>query len=126
MTTLRYPRVWWSLGWLLVAGVCFGSLLPGNLLPTPDVSDKVQHAGSYFLLMVWFSGLFSRGRDVLAVAVLLFLLGLLLDILQGAFTRRTFDLLDVAANGGGILIGFVLARLVLAGWCERVERLFPV
>lgn len=127
MATLRFPRLWWSLGWLLVAAVCVSSLVPGQMLPLQGYNDKVLHATTYCALMLWFSGLYIRSRSLLAVAGFLFLLGLSLDIAQGVATSyRTFDLLDIAANGGGILVGLVLARLVFAGWCERIERIFPV
>jgi hypothetical protein len=58
---------------------------------------------------------------------MLLLLGVALDVAQGVATStRTFDLWDIAANGGGILVGLALAWIYFAGWCERVERLFPV
>ena len=120
---LRLRWLWWSLGVLLVVGVCVGSLLPGEIVIVPlSVGDKWLHAGSYLLLMVWFGGIYHTRRH-LAVAGVLFALGLVLDILQGTVRSRTFDLLDVAANAVGILVGLVLARSLLAGWCHRVERL---
>jgi VanZ family protein len=126
MLKLRIPWLWWGCGWLLVAGVSFGSLMPGRYIPIAIPSDKLLHAGTYFILMLWFSGLYKRHRDVAVVGVLLFALGLLLDISQGSFTRRTFDMLDVAANGGGILVAWIIARVALTGWCDRIERLFVV
>jgi len=109
------------LGWLLVAGVCVGSLLPGTSLPSFHVQDKVLHAGSYFLLMIWFAGLYERKRHIFIAAVLA-LLGLGLDALQSGVSTRSFDLLDVAANTGGILVGWIVSVSLLEGWCQRVER----
>lgn len=127
MAALRFPRVWWTLGWLLVIAVCVASLVPGEALPLENYNDKVLHATTYCGLMLWFSGLFVRVRALLAVAAMVFLLGVLLDVAQGVATPyRTFDVFDIAANGGGILLGLVLARLVFAGWCERIERILPV
>jgi VanZ family protein len=111
-----------TLGWLLVVGVCAGSLLPGSNMPALHVGDKVLHAGSYFLLMVWFAGLYERRRHVF-IALVLVLLGLALDALQGSVSRRSFDLLDVAANAGGIAVGWVVSVSLLEGWCQRIERL---
>jgi hypothetical protein len=122
---LRHPRLWWTLGWVLLLGVCVGSLLPGPQLAELDVGDKWLHAGSYFVLMVWFGGLYDRGRQVL-VAFLLVLLGLGLDVLQGGTATRTFDWLDVAANAGGVLAGLALTSSVLSRWCHRVEALLPI
>lgn len=123
MLKLRFPWVWWSLGWLLVVGVVFGSLLPGHLVANVSPGDKLLHAGSYFVLMLWFSGLYSRRRYVV-VALLLLVLGLVLDLAQNFSASRTFDLRDVAANAGGILVGLLLARFVSGGWCQRVEQFF--
>ena len=123
MLKLRFPVVWWSLGWVLVAGVIFGSLLPGRLLVNIAPTDKLLHAGSYFVLMLWFSGLYPRKRYAL-IALMLLALGLALDLAQGFSSSRMFDMRDVAANAGGILVGLLLARLVFGGWCQRVEQLF--
>jgi hypothetical protein len=43
---LRFPWFWSTLGWLLLAGVGIGSLMPGNQLPTAFFQDKLVHAGS--------------------------------------------------------------------------------
>lgn len=110
-----------ALGWLLVAGVCAGSLLPGSSMPSFRVGDKLLHAGSYFLLMIWFAGLYERKRHVL-IAVVLVVLGFALDVLQGSVSRRTFDMLDVAANAGGIAVGWIVSVSLLEGWCQRIER----
>ena len=123
MLPLRYPWVWWSLGWLLVLGVVFGSLLPRVWMPDFTSSDKFMHSGSYLVLMLWFSGLYRRERH-LAIALLLFVLGLVLDVSQSLSPYRTFDWRDVAANAGGILVGLLLSRFALEGWCRRVEQLF--
>jgi VanZ family protein len=123
MLPLRYPWLWWSLGWLLVAGVITGSLLPSVWMPDVAASDKVMHVVSYLVLMVWFSGLYRRDRH-LVIAVLLFVLGFLLDFSQSASPYRVFDWRDVAANAGGILLGLLLSRFVFEGWCRRVEQLF--
>lgn len=122
MLPLRYPWVWWLLGWLLVVGVIAGSLLPGDLLAGISLRDKILHAGSYFVLMTWFSGLYRREHHIF-IALLLFSLGFALDYLQGSLQTRSFDIDDVAANTVGILIGFLLARYVFEGWCRRVELL---
>jgi len=121
MLPLRYPWVWWALGLLLVGGVVFGSLSQGLSRPPFGMDDKLLHAFSYFVLMLWYSGLYRRTRH-LPVAMALFVLGLTLDYAQGFLPRRVFDLNDVAANAGGILAGLILSRFALEGWCQRAER----
>lgn len=125
MLPLRYPRFWLSFGWLLVLAVIVGSLLPAPIIReiTPAISDKLMHFGAYFVLMVWFAGLYPRGKHVL-LAVALVALGTALDILQGTATRtRSFDLLDIAADAVGIVVALVFSAWLLEGWCLRVERL---
>jgi VanZ family protein len=85
------------------------------------VPDKLVHAATYFLLMVWFSGVYERKRHFW-LALALVALGFALDLLQKNVSTRSFDMMDVLANGAGILVGFALARFALAGWCQRVER----
>ncbi|HEY8521187.1 MAG TPA: VanZ family protein [Gammaproteobacteria bacterium] len=121
MLELRYPWVWLVLGWALVAAVCVGSLVPGRVLQGVSISDKLMHAGSYCLLMVWFAGVYRRKVHWL-IALTLFLLGLGLDLLQLGTATRSFDLLDVGANAGGVLLGLALSLWLLGGWCQRVER----
>jgi VanZ family protein len=120
---LRYPWLWMIPGWALVLAVATGTLVPGPMLKSVAFNDKLEHASAYFVLMLWFGGLYSRKRLPL-VAIALFSLGFALDLLQLTTRTRTFDLRDVAANGCGILAGLVLAVALLGGWCQRVERLW--
>jgi VanZ family protein len=121
---LRYPYVWLSVGWLLVIGVVFGSLLPGPVIQeiTPPIPDKVEHFSAYFALMIWFAGLYPRAKHLRLAGALLFL-GIALDVLQGVATKtRSFELLDIAADAVGIAVALALASWLLEGWCQRLER----
>lgn len=122
MIPLRFPWVWWTLGWLLIAGVAAGSLVPGGTIGDFSVSDKVLHALAYFVLMFWFSGLYRRERHwILALAIVAF--GFALELAQAGTASRSFDLYDAAANASGILLALVLAWFVFEGWCRRVEQI---
>jgi hypothetical protein len=123
MLNLRYPWAWWSCGWLLVIGISIGSLIPGDYLPDFSIRDKLLHAGAYGLLMLWFAGLYRRERHWI-IAALIFALGFALDLAQAGTSSRSFELADVAANAGGILVGFALAFTLFEGWCRRFEQLF--
>jgi len=123
MLPLRYPWVWWVLGWLLIAGVVIGSLMPAFEIPHVLIRDKAMHAGAYCLLTIWFAGIYGRHRHWL-IGLLLFALGFALDLAQATTTTRSFDLADVAANAGGILLGLALAWFIFEGWCRRVEQWF--
>ncbi len=124
MLPLRYPWIWATLGWLLVVGVIVGSLVPARMLHAITIGDKHLHAASYFLLMVWFAGLYPRSRHLL-IALVLFALGALLDMLQATTATRTFDLYDILADGIGVAVGLAVSLWVTGGWCQRVERLLP-
>ena len=101
--------------------VVVGSLVPASVLRAITVSDKILHAGSYFLLMIWFAGLYKRNKHPW-IALALLLLGIALDVLQLDTATRTFDLLDIAADAAGIALGLTLSMLLLEGWCQRLER----
>jgi VanZ family protein len=118
---LRFPKHWSALGWMLVAGVVVGSLIPGPAVPSVGISDKAMHASAYFILMVWFAGFYRRGLYP-AIALVLLAMGSGLDLLQLLTETRSFDWYDVAMNSAGIAAGFVLSLLLLGGWCQRVEE----
>ncbi len=121
MLPLRYPTTWALLGWLLVVGVATGSLLPGPVVQVISYNDKVMHASSYFVLMVWFGGLYPRSKH-LRIAVALLGLGVALDLLQGLTATRSLDIFDIAANSVGLVLGLALSTSLLEGWCQRLER----
>jgi VanZ family protein len=123
LLSLAYPRFWSAVGWLLVAGVVVGSLLPGPTVAefTFSVNDKVMHSSAYCLLMVWFSGLYRRSF-YWAIGAVLLGLGVGLDLLQSLTRTRSVDWRDMVANASGIALGLVLAFYVVGGWCQRLER----
>lgn len=121
MLSLRYPWIWMLFGWLLVAGVVVGSLMPDAPLRGLHVSDKVQHAFSYAVLMVWFAGLYARSHHAW-IALTVLTLGVVLEIIQSQLSYRSFDPADMLANLGGVIVGFGLSFWFLAGWCQRLER----
>ena len=122
MIPLRHPVLWTLLGWALLVLVATGSVIPGGVVVSQfSAADKLVHALSYFVLMAWFSGMYARQRQV-AIALTLVLFGIVLEFVQAQLPYRQFDPLDLVANATGILLGFCLSLLVLAGWCQRVER----
>jgi hypothetical protein len=121
MLPLRYPWFWLAVGWALAAGVGVGSLIPGNMVAGVAAFDKLVHAGSYFILMIWFAGAYEARRHV-AIALVLIAAGASLDLVQNLTATRTFSVFDVFANSVGVATGLVLAWLGLGGWCLRLER----
>ena len=121
MLPLRYPWIWAGFGWALVIGVIVGSLMPGSSVPDLHLSDKALHVGAYFLMMIWFAGLYRRKVHPI-IAVVLLLLGVALDLLQATTRTRSLEIADIAADAAGIFVGLLLSFWLLEGWCQRLER----
>jgi VanZ family protein len=120
MLPLKYPKFWLTAGWLLVALSIVGSVLPVDPAAPVFQFDKLVHAGTYALLMIWFAGIYRPGRYTI-IAICLVLLGLVLEGVQALLPLRFFDVADLVANMSGVAAGLVLTLLLLKGWCQRVE-----
>jgi len=121
LATLRHPRIWQVIGWLLVVCAVILSLAPGPALPNVSMNDKVAHATIYAVLALWFAGLYPRSRYVW-IALCLFALGVFIEFVQGAMALgRQRDYLDVIANSAGICVGLTLALFWLGNWVQLVE-----
>ena len=121
--SLRYPMAWWTPGIGFLVLVATGSLVPsGGVITGFEHADKFVHAFSYFILMVWFSGLYAKGEGKKIAFVLIFL-GILLEFIQARLPYRFFDPFDLIANTVGIFFGLFLSAIALGGWCKRVESL---
>lgn len=122
MLSLPHGRVLLGIGWLLILLVVVGSLAPAGPVLDLSISDKARHFLCYLVLMLYFTGLYPRERHGL-LAVAFFLMGVALELLQGALTAtRHMDLRDVALNTGGIAAAFLLARLGLADWARKLDK----
>jgi VanZ family protein len=115
--------VWVSVAWLLVLATIIASLIP--VPPPPDISfgDKLAHIAVYSMLAVWFAGIYRRSRYPV-IALGLILLGGGLELLQSTTAYRMGDWSDFLANGMGVLLGLVICRLGLGGWCAWIESRF--
>jgi len=104
---LNFPVLWQIGGWMLVALVCWLSLTPAPQHP-PDFLgwDKAQHFLAYAVLMFWFAQSFPRHWRW---PLLLVLLGVGLEVLQGLGGVRQYDPFDMLANGLGVLLGWALS-----------------
>jgi len=118
---LRYAWVWLAGGYLVLATIVLGSLIPG--MPGPDfiAADKLVHLGIYLVLMLWFAGIYLPRRH-LWVLLSLALLSIGLELVQEYSGLRNGDWRDVVANVVGLSGGLLLARLGLAGWCLNAEK----
>lgn len=124
MLSLPHGRLFLVIGWLLIAGIVIGSLMPSVPSLGVTITDKVQHFTGYFLLMFWFAGLYPKHQHGwLALGFLL--MGAAIEILQGTLTTtRAMDWHDLMANAAGIATAFILGRLGFANWARRIEALW--
>lgn len=122
LLALRHPRLWLVFGWILVVGAIIANLVPSHDLPKlGGINDKMEHIGGYFVLSLWFAGIYPRARYPM-IGVALLAMGIVIEGLQGAMhVGRQADLRDVYANTAGIVGGLMLAVVWLGGWAQRVE-----
>ncbi len=117
-----WTRLWRVGGWLGIGLTLVLSLMPSVLDTSDSHTDKFVHLAGYAALMFWWAQIVTRQRWKLAVAVIL--LGVVIEGLQGLTPNRQPDLLDVLANSGGVLLGWLFARF-LPNLPERLAALFP-
>lgn len=93
-----------------------GSLLPPRHIEqlTFSLSDKLVHGVYYFLLCLGWLKTYAKGnaKRQYYVVMALLILGLLLECLQALLPiGRVMDAYDLVANGFGIGVGLVVARM---------------
>lgn len=116
---LIYTRLWASVGWVLVLLVVYLSLMPNPPAPMAfDHVDKLEHALAYALLSFWFCHLYGRLRVIVAFAGM----GIALEYVQGWTGYRSFDVLDMLADGVGVLSGALLVLTPLGQLLCCIER----
>ena len=105
-----------------LAAITWVSLEPADRLPaSPDVSDKVLHFAAYALLGA-VAALAQRRPRVVLTAVLLSGFGLLLEILQGRTTYRSFEIRDLLADALGAAFGALVVALLVATFSSTRRR----
>jgi VanZ family protein len=126
MRPLRLLILWQAIGWLYVALVIYESLTPSPPeLPGFPGSDKLVHLGVYALIMVWFGFIYEPGKRLAILGALFFMLGMILEFIQGATGYRSMELSDMISNAVGLLAGGLLAKTRLSATLVRLEARFP-
>jgi VanZ family protein len=85
-----------------------------SLMPQPprvDLTqgDKLGHFAAYGLLMSVFCLIYDRWPRRLVYAAGFIAMGIALEFLQGMTGYRTFDVYDMLANAGGVLLALAAA-----------------
>ena len=108
---LRWPWLWLGLWWLAVLAVVVLSLVPPPPMELPRHGDKVEHLLAYALLAAGAVQVFRRGAPLWLAGLGLVLLGIGLELAQGAFTAtRMADPADALANAAGVALGLLTVR----------------
>lgn len=116
---------WKLAGGLLIGVTIFFWLIPLPSAQSPANLDKLVHGAVFALLMLWFVQITRRHRWA-ALALALTLLGISLELAQGAGGYRTFSYLDIAANTFGVALGWISALLGLSSILTRLETVLAI
>lgn len=104
--TLQKRKIWLALAWLWVGVLIFLSLTTVAVPVVVSWQDKIGHIVLYAIPMWWFMQLYPGQRHWL-IALGLFLLGAGLEYAQSFHPMRHMDYYDMAANGIGIMLGWL-------------------
>jgi VanZ family protein len=119
---LRLAPFWWACGWIFMAAVVIGSVLPSKGPPPVAINDKLMHFGAYWMMAFWFAGVTQKRRYPL-IAVGLLALGAVMEVAQSVMqVGRTAEWLDFAANSLGVASALAVAYAGLGSWLYHIER----
>jgi VanZ family protein len=103
---------WIIIGVAILAGIWIGSLMPIERLPRVGGGDKLHHFAAYAGCSLWWCLLASNWRTRTAWIAGLALMGIVIELLQGASGFRHFETADMLANAAGAVTGGVLASVL--------------
>ena len=123
MNAYRLNKLWWFFGFLGMAIITGGSLMPSEPGPEwiPHV-DKAVHFTGYFISTFYFQQLTKNQKPIL-IFILLFSYSGAIEIAQDFFPTRQMSLLDLIANGLGALCGSLLSIKILKDFLSRIDRI---
>ena len=99
--------------WSVLFFVSFLSLVDiTQPIDTPLLSfDKVLHFGIYSFLNVLFLIAYNKNFSIGFLSIMLFVYGILIEVIQNQTTYRAAELGDILANSSGILIGALIFKI---------------
>lgn len=121
-SALHYHRGWVLIGTGLVLLLLYGSLAPAKALPQLSGSDKVWHAGTYLIVMAYFSQIYKGVRTRALIGTAFIALGIAIEFIQ-PYVNRQFDWLDALANSLGVVTGLAVSLSPLNEIIARVDVL---
>jgi len=125
--SLSYKLFWLTLGWLFIVIILYLSLTPHPPEPLKfNGVDKVEHLLAYATLMAWFSQLQICRRQRCRNAILLILMGVGVEFLQGLGGVRQFEYADMLANTSGVLLGWLTGSVLGSTVIRAIDRKIAV
>ncbi len=108
----RLPRwCWLLLFWCAWCAATAVMLLPASQLPTVNIWDKAEHAGTFAVLMLLAAPAY-RHCTLEIIAALLVVYGATIESIQHFIPSRSFSLLDIVADSVGVIAGALLLRRI--------------
>ncbi|MDB4576046.1 VanZ family protein [bacterium] len=122
---LKLSFLWLSLGCVMVALVVYLSLTssPVDTGLSFPYQDKVFHAFAYFVLMTWFAQIYHGRLQRNVIAVMLVIMGVMLEYLQSFDPNRYYEYADMLANSTGVVLGLLVTLTWVKNCLIRFEKL---
>jgi VanZ family protein len=122
---LKLSFLWLSLGCVMVALVVYLSLTssPVDTGLSFPYQDKVFHAFAYFVLMTWFAQIYHGRLQRNVIAVMLVIMGVMLEYLQSFDPDRYYEYADMLANSTGVVLGLLVTLTWVKNCLIRFEKL---
>ncbi|MEC6813633.1 VanZ family protein [Photobacterium toruni] len=108
---------WKLISLLILALITVLSLTPQTELPVVAGTDKTHHFIAYATLI--FAVAFVKPKQWFLIAVFFFCWSGAIELIQ-PYVNRYGEWLDLAANTGGLVCGFIVAR-IMAYLCKKVS-----
>lgn len=123
---LRFKWIWLSVGVLLVCTVTVLSLIDLAPIKGALLQDKILHMLAYGFLMGWFAQIYRHFMARLFLVLVLVVMGVGVEFLQGMVAHRQFDAMDMLANTSGVFLAWLLSYTWLGRVFAGVERLIAL
>jgi VanZ family protein len=121
---LKLSFLWLGLGGVMVALVVYLSLTssPVDTGLSFPYQDKVFHAFAYFALMAWFAQIYHGRFQRNLIAVMLVIMGVMLEYLQSFDPNRFYEYADMFANSTGVVLGLLVTLTGVKNCLIRFEK----
>jgi VanZ family protein len=117
----RFLAVVWMVS---IGAISYLSLTPKIEFPLDfEKSDLVYHVIAYLWLSVLPFFSFQREKTAFISALLMFPLGIGLEIAQTVIPGRVFSLMDIGADSVGVILGLVCAKFLKSCLSLKSKRL---